>query len=225
MEKKHQYRGLTKQEVEESRRLHGENVLTPPQKASLWSQFLEKFEDPIIRILLVAWLLSMIIAGVHCWGPEAKGFTAFLEPIGIFFAIMLASCVGFFFEVKANKAFDILNTVNDDILVKVIRDGNICQIPVQFAQMNGMKYGSSCGNIVTSLVVSACYHHSVIWTILKHRTPKFLTRLSWRNATEQEQFCRAVLSLMRMTCSKMFGKPVTQRWGWLHSCLQSTTNR
>ena len=129
MEKKHQYRGLTKQEVEESRRLHGENVLTPPQKASLWSQFLEKFEDPIIRILLVAWLLSMIIAGVHCWGPEAKGFTAFLEPIGIFFAIMLASCVGFFFEVKANKAFDILNTVNDDILVKVIRDGNICQIP------------------------------------------------------------------------------------------------
>lgn len=128
MEKKHQYQGLTKQEVEESRRLHGENILTPPKKASLWSQFLEKFNDPIIKILLVAWLLSMIIAGVHCWGPEAKGFTAFLEPIGIFFAIMLASCVGFFFELKANKAFDILNTVNDDTFVKVIREGNICQI-------------------------------------------------------------------------------------------------
>ena len=70
----------------------------------------------------------MIIAGVHCWGPEAKGFTAFLEPIGIFFAIMLASCVGFFFELKANKAFDVLNTVNDDTLVKVIREGNICQV-------------------------------------------------------------------------------------------------
>ena len=128
MEKKHQYQGLTKQEVEESRRLHGENILTPPEKASLWSQFLEKFNDPIIKILLVAWLLSMIIAGVHCWGPEAKGFTAFLEPIGIFFAIMLASCVGFFFELKANKAFDVLNTVNDDTLVKVIREGNICQV-------------------------------------------------------------------------------------------------
>nr|WP_262497729.1 calcium-translocating P-type ATPase, PMCA-type [Parabacteroides provencensis] len=128
MEQKHQYRGLTKQEVEESRQLHGENILTPPEKASLWSQFLEKFDDPIIKILLVAWILSMIIAGVHCWGPEAKGFTAFLEPIGIFFAIMLASCVGFFFEMKANKAFDILNTVNDDTLVKAIRDGNICQI-------------------------------------------------------------------------------------------------
>ena len=127
MEKKHQYQGLTKQ-VEESRRLHGENILTPPEKASLWSQFLEKFNDPIIKILLVAWLLSMIIAGVHCWGPEAKGFTAFLEPIGIFFAIMLASCVGFFFELKANKAFDVLNTVNDDTLVKVIREGNICQV-------------------------------------------------------------------------------------------------
>ena len=128
MEKKHQYQGLTKQEVEENRRLHGENILTPPEKASLWSQFLEKFNDPIIKILLVAWFLSMIIAGVHCWGPEAKGFTAFLEPIGIFFAIMLASCVGFFFEMKANKAFDILNTVNDDTFVKVIREGNICQI-------------------------------------------------------------------------------------------------
>lgn len=128
MEKKHQYQGLTKQQVEESRRLHGENVLTPPEKVSLWSQFVEKFDDPIIRILLVAWLLSLIIAGVHCWGPEAKGFTAFLEPLGIFFAIMLASCVGFAFEVKANKAFDVLNTVNDDTLVKVIRGGNICQI-------------------------------------------------------------------------------------------------
>lgn len=129
MEKKNQYQGLTKQQVEENRRLYGENVLTPPEKASLWKQFFEKFDDPIIKILLVAWLLSMIIAGVHCWGPEAKGFTAFLEPIGIFFAILLASCVGFIFEVKANRAFDILNTVNDDILVKVIREGNICQIP------------------------------------------------------------------------------------------------
>lgn len=128
MEHKNQYQGLTKQEVEESKRLYGENILTPPEKASLWSLFLEKFDDPIIKILLVAWGLSMIIAGVHCWGPEAKGFTAFLEPIGIFFAIMLASCVGFFFEVKANRAFDVLNTVNDDILVKVIREGRICQI-------------------------------------------------------------------------------------------------
>ncbi len=128
MERKHQYTGLTRQEVEESRRLHGENTLTPPEKASLWSQFLEKFDDPIIKILLVAWVLSMVIAGVHCWGPEAKGIAAFLEPVGIFFAIMLASTVGFFFEMKAGRAFDVLNTVNDDTLVKVIREGNICQI-------------------------------------------------------------------------------------------------
>ena len=124
-----QLHGLTQQQVEESRRLHGENVLTPPEKTSLWKQFLEKFEDPIIQILLVAWVLSMVIAGVHCWGPEAKGFSAFLEPLGILFAILLASCVGFAFEVKANKAFEVLNTVNDDILVKVIRDGNISQVP------------------------------------------------------------------------------------------------
>lgn len=128
MNNKKSFNGLNDQQVEESRRLHGENVLNPPKKASLWSLFLEKFEDPIIRILLVAWFLSMIIACVHCWGPEAKGFTAFLEPIGIFFAILLASGVGFFFEVKANKAFDVLNTVNDDIQVKVIRNGHISQI-------------------------------------------------------------------------------------------------
>ena len=73
-----QLHGLTQQQVEESRRLHGENVLTPPEKTSLWKQFLEKFEDPIIQILLVAWVLSMVIAGVNCWGPEAKGFSAFL---------------------------------------------------------------------------------------------------------------------------------------------------
>lgn len=125
---KKSFQGLNDQQVEESRRLHGANVLNPPKKASLWSLFLEKFEDPIIRILLVAWFLSMIIACVHCWGPEAKGFSAFLEPIGIFFAIILASGVGFFFEVKANKAFDVLNTVNDDVEVKVIRNGHISQI-------------------------------------------------------------------------------------------------
>ncbi|MDH6357335.1 calcium-translocating P-type ATPase, PMCA-type [Parabacteroides sp. PF5-9] len=136
MEKKHQYQGLTGQEVEESRRLHGENILTPPPRTSLWKLFLEKFDDPIIRILLVAWLLSMIIAAVHCWGPEQEGFKAFLEPIGIFFAIILASGVGFLFEVRANKAFDILNTVNDDNLVKVIREGHIKQIPKKEVVVN-----------------------------------------------------------------------------------------
>ena len=70
--------GLTNREVEESRRLNGANILTPPEKVSLWKQFLEKFEDPIIRILLFAWLLSMAISAVHCWGGEQAGFSAFL---------------------------------------------------------------------------------------------------------------------------------------------------
>ncbi|MDH6342859.1 Ca2+-transporting ATPase [Parabacteroides sp. PFB2-12] len=129
MEHSHPYPGLTQEQVEENRRVYGHNLLTPPQKTSLWVQFLEKFKDPIIQILLVAWLLSMIIAGVHCWGPDAEGFKAFLEPIGIFFAILLATGVGFAFEAKANRAFDLLNTVNDDALIKVIREGNITEIP------------------------------------------------------------------------------------------------
>lgn len=120
--------GLTSKEVEESRRVNGANILTPPEKVSLWKQFLEKFEDPIIRILLLAWLLSMIISAVHCWGPEHAGFSAFLEPLGIFFAIVLASTIGFVFEVKAARAFDVLNTVNDDVQVTVKRDGKVQQV-------------------------------------------------------------------------------------------------
>ena len=121
-------KGLTLQQVEESRLKYGSNVLTPPEKESLWKQFLEKFEDPIIRILLLAWVLSMIISSVHCWGPEQEGFAAFLEPLGIFFAIMLASTIGFIFEVKAARAFEVLNTVNDDIMVTVIRDGKVQEV-------------------------------------------------------------------------------------------------
>ena len=121
-------KGLTSQQVEESRLKYGSNVLTPPEKDSLWKQFLEKFEDPIIRILLLAWVLSMIISSVHCWGPEQEGFAAFLEPLGIFFAIMLASTIGFIFEVKAARAFEVLNTVNDDIMVTVIRDGKVQEV-------------------------------------------------------------------------------------------------
>lgn len=122
-----QLRGLTSQEVEESRKLHGGNVLTPPRKTSLWVQYLEKFRDPIIRILLFAWVLAMAIAAIHCWGPDRAGWGAFVEPLGIFFAIMLASSVGFLFEAKAAKAFEILNQVNDDIPVTLIRNGHVTE--------------------------------------------------------------------------------------------------
>lgn len=127
MEQSNKHVGLSAEEVLDSRRKHGENILTPPERTSLWTLFFEKFNDPIIRILLIAWVLSLIIAGVHCWG-EGEGFSAFLEPIGILFAILLASGVGFIFEVRANRAFNILNTVNDDAAVRVIRDGVITEV-------------------------------------------------------------------------------------------------
>ena len=127
MEQEDLHKGLTSQEVENSRLKHGSNVLTPPKKTSLWIQFLEKFEDPIIRILLFAWVLAMIISAIHCWGPDQKGLEAFIEPVGIFFAIMLASTIGFFFEAKAAKAFEVLNQVNDDIPVTVIRNGHVSE--------------------------------------------------------------------------------------------------
>lgn len=120
--------GLNAEQVELNRQKYGSNILTPPKKTPLWKQFLEKFKDPIIRILLFAWLLSMIISSVHCWGAAQEGFSAFLEPIGIFIAIMLASTIGFFFEVKAARAFEVLNAVNDDIMVTVVRDGKIQEV-------------------------------------------------------------------------------------------------
>ena len=128
MNEQKMYKGLTKAEVEENRAKYGSNVLTPPKKESLWKKFLEKFEDPIIKILLFAWVLSMVISAVHCWGPEQKGFEAFLEPLGIFFAIFLASTIGFVFEVKAARAFEVLNTVNDEVMVTVERDGKVQQV-------------------------------------------------------------------------------------------------
>ena len=128
MENKKHYHGLTDAEVLESRKKHGVNILTPPEKESLWSKFLEKFEDPLIRILLVAGLLSVGIAGYEFWGL-GHSWTAFFEPIGIFVAILLATGLSFYFELIADKEFSILNQVNDDELVKVIRNGFTVEVP------------------------------------------------------------------------------------------------
>ena len=127
MEHTHTYTGLTAEQVEESRRLHGANVLTPPKKTSAWILFLEKFKDPIIRILVVAFLMSVAVS-VYEYVRLDKGASVFFEPAGIFIAVVLATVVGFLFELSANKKFDILNQVNDDIPVKVVRNGAIHEI-------------------------------------------------------------------------------------------------
>ena len=112
--------GLTSREVAESRERHGDNVITPPKDDSAWRLLAEKFRDPIIRILLLAAVLSLAIGFVH------KDFT---ESIGIICAIILATCVGFWFEWDAQRRFRRLNRVNDDVAVKVMRDGAIREIP------------------------------------------------------------------------------------------------
>ena len=121
------HKGLTNEQVEESRKKHGSNVLTPPQKESLWHQFLHKFTDPIIRILLIALGLSIAVSLYQYFTTE-EGLSVLFEPIGIFVAIMLATCIGFAFEVSANKKFEVLNKVSDDEEVKVVRNGNITVI-------------------------------------------------------------------------------------------------
>lgn len=127
MEQKHHYTGLTDAQVLESRSKHGANILTPPEKEPLWKQFLEKFGDPLIIILLIAGVLSIGISCYEFWGLH-EGAETFFEPVGIFVAILLATGIAFIFELKADKQFSVLNQVNDDEMVEVIRNGNTTSI-------------------------------------------------------------------------------------------------
>ncbi len=124
----HHYTGLTDEQVRESRAKNGVNILTPPEKEPLWKQFLGKFTDPLIIILLIAGFLSVGISLYEYIGL-GKDWETFFEPIGIFVAVFLATGIAFIFELKADKEFAILNQVNDDELVEVIRNGNATTIP------------------------------------------------------------------------------------------------
>ena len=126
--KHHHYTGLSDAEVLESRQKYGANILTEPERIPLWKRFLEKFFDPLIVILLVAGILSI---GISCYEFLVlhEGSTVFFEPVGIFIAILLATGIAFLFEVKADREFAILNQVNDEEPVMVIRDSRTQQIP------------------------------------------------------------------------------------------------
>lgn len=127
MAKLQHYKGLTDQQVLESRRLHGANVLTPPRREPLWRKFLKKFSDPLIIILLVAGILSIGISFYEYLGLH-ESRVVFFEPVGIFIAILLATGLAFLFEYKADKEFELLNQVNDDEPVQVFRNGMWHQI-------------------------------------------------------------------------------------------------
>ncbi len=129
MSQSRHYDGLTDAQVLESRREHGVNVLTPPKKRSMFMRFLEKFKDPLIIILLVAGALSIGIACYEYYALPDTDATVFFEPLGIFIAIFLATGLAFYFEARADKEFAILNQVNDDEPVQVIRNGNTTQVP------------------------------------------------------------------------------------------------
>ena len=127
-QKKQKYTGLSEAEVIESRRANGSNLLTPPEKESLFMRFLEKFKDPLIIVLIIAGFLSIGISCYEYWGLH-EGATVFFEPVGIIIAILLATGLGFVFELKADREFALLNQANDDEPVQVIRGGNAMQIP------------------------------------------------------------------------------------------------
>ncbi|MCM1520244.1 MAG: calcium-translocating P-type ATPase, PMCA-type [Lachnoclostridium sp.] len=123
-----QYSGLSDAEVLESRSRHGINILTPPVKRSVWLQLLDKFRDPLIIILLVAGLLSIGIS-IYEYTALNESASVFLEPVGIFIAVFLATVLAFIFEQKAEREFSILNKVNDDEPVEVYRNGKLTNVP------------------------------------------------------------------------------------------------
>ena len=112
--------GLSDEEVIRSRQQHGENMLTPPERESIWKLYLEKFKDPVIKVLLVAAVLSLGISIIE---------NEYAETIGIIFAIFLATGIGFYFEYDASKKFDLLSAVGEETQVKVLRGGKIHSIP------------------------------------------------------------------------------------------------
>ena len=112
--------GLSDEQVKASRQQHGDNVLTPPKKTSLWKLYLDKYRDPIIQILLVAALVSLVLAFVE---------HDFVETLGIFIAIFIATTVGFYFECDAARKFRVLTAINEDQPVKVRRNGKVMEVP------------------------------------------------------------------------------------------------
>ena len=114
------FKGLTDQEVLQNRQKYGMNLLTPPKRPSIWKLYLEKFQDPVIKVLLVAAAFSLLISVIE---------SEYAETIGIFFAIFLATGIGFYFEYDANKKFDLLNAVGEETPVMVIRNGKVHEIP------------------------------------------------------------------------------------------------
>ena len=112
--------GLSDEQVKQSREQHGRNVLTPPQRTSLWKLYLDKYRDPIIQILLVAAFISLILAFIE---------KNFMETIGIFVAVFLATTVGFYFERDAAKKFNLLTALSEEQPVKVRRNGKVMEIP------------------------------------------------------------------------------------------------
>ena len=120
VEMKEKRQGLTQEEVLRSREKHGENVLTPPKRPSMWRLYLEKYEDPMVRILLVAAVVSLMLSFIK---------QDFIETIGIIAAVILATTVGFYFERDAARKFDVLTRIGEEQPVKVWREGHIIEIP------------------------------------------------------------------------------------------------
>jgi Ca2+-transporting ATPase len=113
--------GLTTGKVGEFRKKYGANAMTPPVRDPLWKQYLEKFDDPIIKILLLAAAVSTIVSIV-------KG-SGLLDTLGIIIAILLATGISFFNEYRSSREFDVLNAHRDDVAIKVIRDGHPTSVP------------------------------------------------------------------------------------------------
>jgi Ca2+-transporting ATPase len=114
-------KGLSTSQINGLRKQYGTNTMTPPVREPLWKQYLKKYNNPIIKILLLAVAISMAVFLI-----KGEGL---LDTIGILIAVLLATGIAFFNEYRSSKEFDALNARRDDVAVKVIRDGHPTAVP------------------------------------------------------------------------------------------------
>lgn len=140
--------GLTDEQVSRSREVHGNNVLTPLQRTSLWKLYLDKYRDPIIQILLVAAAISLVLAFIE---------QNFMETLGIFLAVFLATTVGFYFERDAAKKFNMLTVLGEEQPVKVRRRGRVMQIPRRDVVVGDVVLIEVGDEVPADGMLTACY--------------------------------------------------------------------
>ena len=115
-------RGLSEKQIAQNQKKYGKNQFSPGEKISLGKKILEALKEPMIFILLIA---ALITIGMNIYKQSQGLHAEFTESIGILVAITISVSIKVIMEGRSEKAFETLNNINEDIKVKVLRNGII----------------------------------------------------------------------------------------------------